>query len=345
MKAQRIKKILTIFTKIYYRIQQVKSNFKRKDYTKTVLELMNCMNCDKCIENTMLLYDTIGNEVAILYELKSGYVIVDKCTNEISEFSLTSKCKYFENKNKHYIYAGPLSYYEENEKGKCTELTTNLVKKNEQVQEKIELAKVKYIKKKNSIKNKKNKLKRSIPYKEKKIAGTIPNVSYNPNGVCGSCAVSNLLSYLYKNVDEKYISNNYIENNQVKEKELVNSIIPYIEGEDSLNTENESEGSDENKLLQGLKDYFQDNNIEVNIKKSHLTVLKGKSIINKGLPFIMGLYSTLGNPYGNHWVVGVSYLYKISSIIAIYYGIIDGWGNNDVYINVAWSDVTIWMEV
>lgn len=344
METLRMRKISTIFIKIYYKMQQLKSNLKRKDYTKTVLELMNYMNCDKCIENKMLLYDAIGNEIAILYELKSGYVIVDKSTNEICEFSLTSRCKYFENKNNHYIYAGPLSYYEEKEEGICTELTTNLVIPNTQVQEKIELAKVNYIKKKNTLRNKKSKNKKGMPYKEKKIGGIIPNISYNPNGVCGSCAVSNFLSYLYKNINQKYISNNYIENGQIKEEELVKSIIPYIEGEESLNIEIESEGSDENRLLEGLEKYLYDNNIEEKFKKSYLTVLKGRGIINKGFPFIMGLYSTLDNPYGNHWVVAISYLYKLSSFMAMYYGIIDGWGSNDVYINVAWSDVTVWIE-
>lgn len=51
---------------------------------------------------------------------------------------------------------------------------------------------------------------------------------------------------------------------------------------------------------------------------------------------------TPGNPYNNHWVLATGYVYrKPADNIVLYYKVTDGWGSDNSYVNVSWTDYMV----
>lgn len=127
---------------------------------------------------------------------------------------------------------------------------------------------------------------------------------------------------------------------------FVKSIVPYIEGNDYVNPNVTSPGSSANQLQTGLRNYVT-NVDHLLLNQVYLIDLQDNPVpsvskINSGLPFVLGLYQTSGNPYGDHWVLAIGYVYMgQAKALPLYYKVVNGWGNNDVYVNKGWTDFMV----
>jgi hypothetical protein len=350
-----LKKISALVTIIILSTQSTvfaaTNHISNKDlYKGTALQLIKEMKSNKIIEKSLPLYDTKNDESAVLFDLNGGYVIVDEATDEVSEFSLTKDNQYFKNSNKHYVYGGPTRFYEDNN-GKLKNLETNKEENNvSEVEKGISDFK------KNIQKNDANKKSQSLKSDTTSasgdlygtiIGGQIPNLSYNPNGICGSCAVGNLLTFFSWNINKGFIPTQY-QSSVVPPRngsDFIESIVPYIEGQASVDPNYHSPGSGPNQLQKGLTGYLRDKVGylgPVNLYDLRTDRIQSANQINSGLPFVLGLYETDGNPYGNHWVLGIGYVYMDGvKTLPLYYKVVNGWGQNDVYVSAGWTDYMV----
>ncbi|MDS0527840.1 DUF3800 domain-containing protein [Clostridium sp. SHJSY1] len=314
-------------------------------YKNTAVQLLKGMKSDKVIEKNIPLYNAKNDESAILFDLNEGYIIIDESTNEISEFSLTEDNKYFKDSSKHYVYCGPTGSYEENS-GKLKNLETNEEENNkEKVQEGINRFKKNVEKNQlsNSVKSPKtiNKASNNTLYVDR-IEGKIPNLSYNPNGICGSCAVGNLLTFFHWNITHGFVPSRYENsvNSGGNGEEFIKSIVPYVDGD--------SPGSNQNELKSGLKKYltervgFKGDVSLYDLSSGPAAEAHGVDKLKSGLPFILGLHQASGNQYGDHWVVAIGFAHTAENdSIPVLYKVINGWGSNEAYVNVAWTDYMV----
>ncbi len=308
------------------------------------------MESDKIIEKSIPLYDTKDKESAILFDLNDGYIIVDETTNEVSEFNLSQDNQFFNDLSKHYVYGGPTHLYER-ENGQLINLETNQKETNDiAIQDSINLFKEKVEEEKKSNSN--NSLANNSATSDEKlygyaVGGKIPNLYHNPNGICGSCAAGNLLAFFCWNVDYRFVPNIYLKSINTESgdgKEFIRSIVPFVDGEDALDVTKKG-GSKPEGLQQGLKRYLTEKvgylgNVELNDLRKNRNPSVNK--IKSGLPFILGLFKTPGNPYNNHWVLATGYVYrKPAENIVLYYKVTDGWGSDKSYVNVSWTDYMV----
>ncbi len=311
------------------------------------------MKSNKTIEGSIPLYDTNDVESSVLLKLNNGYIIVDESTNEVSEFNLTKDNKYFNSASKHYVYGGPTESYEE-KNNKLIDLKTNVEEKNKnKIQENI-------LRFRENVKSK-MALKSASPsdtplpadgnYIAEVISGRIPNLDYNPNGICGSCAVANYLTWYSWNIYSGFVPQQYQNsvNSSDNGTQFIKSIVPYVDGEAALNLNNHG-GSTPQQLKDGFTSYLSTNVPQyvgaVDLFDGQADPARVTGITLHGIPFILGLHSGDNNQYGNHWVVGIGYIYlSPNKFMPLFYKIIDGWGNNNTYINKGWSDSVVCLEV
>lgn len=316
-------------------------------YKNTALQLIKGMKSNKIIEGNIPLYNTKDVESEALFDLNNGYIIVDKATNTVSEFNLTKDNKYFNRTDEHYVYGGPTESFKEKD-NKLIDLSTYKEEKNKlKIEESLDIFKKNTKSNTQTITaNAATLTANAATLNEIDIAGTIPNLAYNPNGICGSCAVGNFLTFLSWNVSSPFVPQQY----QSSGTNFIKSIVPYIEGQASVNPNYTSPGSTPSQLQTGLNNYLS--NVVGYTGKAALfdgqaDPVRVTGITNHGLPFVLGLHSgDSSNPYGNHWVVGIGYVYiPLNQSMPLYYKVINGWGNNDVYVNKAWSDAVVYLQL
>lgn len=316
-------------------------------YKGTAEQLIKEMKSDKIIENSIPLYNTKNVESSVLFDLNGGYVIIDEATNEVSEFNLTEDNPIINDNSKHYVYGGPENIYLEKD-NKLENLQTKEKENNKDAIENDINAFRKNVQA-NKLKQNLSSVKTATEPKlyGEMIGGKIPNFEYNPNGICGSCASANFLAFFCWNVNSRFVPQKYQAsiNSADNGVQLIKSIVPYVElnGAAALDPKQKG-GSTAISLRDGLTKYLKD---EVGyIGPTYL--LDGRTdpsqsiaVIKRGIPFILRLHPMPdnSNPYKNHWVLGVGYVYMESNPnMPLYYRVVNGWGQNDAYVNFGWTD-------
>lgn len=277
--------------------------------------IKNVLNQDS-YERVVQLYDIEDNAKYLFFDLKeNGYVIVDIENDIIVEGGLEEN-KYIKETTEKYYYNGPLNYYQK-EKDKFIDL-----KRNKKVDKKIEKVKFKNSlidnTNANGLDNNENITTLAASYYTKKLTGTLPNYSYNPNGICGSTATAMFLMYYDNYINGEYVSSSLQTSIGVT---LIKALVPYIDGS--------IPGSMPSELKSGLQVYIKDRLISHTIVCVSYSSSIFKSRIDANRPIIVDLNSD--PTYGEHWVTANGY-YMASSSIG-YIIVNDGWGSTNVYIN------------
>ncbi len=281
------------------------------------------------------LYGLNDNIVAVFYELKNGgYIIINTNDFSVPEFSPTSSNKYYSanSKNKYY-YNGPGAYFIKNGNViKDLKHNENLGTAQELCKEVTKTGKYIYGDVKNSVSATNQNIstdqavQRSVTTTvERRVPGTVPNYSYNPDGICGSTACAMVLRYLDIYFPDDYVPSNLESSTGVA---LIQYLVPYMN----------DPGTNPANLFGGLQDYLDDRNIDdfANWDVSGIGLIM--NYISASRPFVLGLHN---HPtYSEHWVTGYGYSHGTTD-----YAIVnDGWGNTNIYINLSYTDYTVYTE-
>ncbi|MCI9488119.1 MAG: hypothetical protein HFI64_14375 [Lachnospiraceae bacterium] len=295
------------------------------DYSKipAISDVLSLFNVKVDLERSLYLKDADRADRYIYIPLiETGYIIYDIQLEEVIEFSVETANSYIESaRGDELYYTGPLSYY------KIIDGTVISLKDHSQmgtieVLKEIEgmmiFDKQKSVSQTASIKV----TPRSIEY----IRGTVPNYSYNPDGICGATAAAMLLKWRDNYMDSRYVPASLTSGDgELLIRHLANNYIPKKSG--SVN------------VVNGIYDYVRTQGIsylpsrEVANITSIVTAVSGQ-----GVPYILGI---TGHPqYKEHWVTGYGYSQPSSNTI---FAIVnDGWGSTGIQITMSYTDWAIY---
>jgi len=255
------------------------------------------------------LYNYRGKIESVLFELsESGYIIVNTNDYSIPELSLESNARI--DWEKEYLYNGPLALVEFSE--------SNAMK--------IEKLSYRYENdKKNKVDiNQDSSISESQYNIEPLYSSTSGNLDhslvtwdYNPDGRCGPLAAAIVLKYYDVNYDSDMIATQY----QNSDEDLSDLLVTYMDGPSTYPAD----------VRDGLNDYYSDNNLDYTATlygTFSLTRLKAEIADNDNPVMI----ETDNHPtYREHWIIAHGYL---SAAGYDYVYINNGWGDNDILINV-----------
>lgn len=132
---------------------------------------------------------------------------------------------------------------------------------------------------------------------EKSLKYSLLNYSYNPNGVCGSCAAAIFLRYWSDHINSKYVSSNLKTSDGVK---LIKYLIPYNEGKPYVDPNINSPGTSPASLTSGIQNYLKGRGVTDTMHVEPINFSRVSERISNNRPLIVGLFKAAGNPYGNH---------------------------------------------
>lgn len=282
---------------------------------------LNDINETADYSNAKALKAADGTERYIYLPFSTGgYLIYDKNLDIIHEYSTNTGNEYIE-KNTDIYYTGALRYF---------------VKKNDYF---VELSTGKSVGSaikfteiattiEERISEKRQKLTSTrLAAARSTISGTVPNYSYNPDGICGSTASAMMLRWYDLYVNQNYVPSNLESSNGVN---LIIHLRTYIEGNTS--------GSTVGQVYSGIASYCSNRGVSHNVGYAVVDInyIVGR-IDTYGTPFVLGLYN---HPtYNNHWVTCYGYSVSGGYNFAI---VNDGWGSTGININLVNCDYMIW---
>lgn len=157
------------------------------------------------------------------------------------------------------------------------------------------------------------------------IPGTVPNYSYNPNGICGSTATAMMLRYLDIYFPSDYVPASLETSDGIA---LINYLVPYLH----------DPGSYLGELWGGIIDYLRSQNINDYVVWDVAVMGLIINVVSNSHPYVLGLHQ---HPkYSEHWVTGYGY-YNATTGYAI---VNDGWGSTYVFIDLSYADYMVWLE-
>ncbi|MFU0826385.1 MAG: hypothetical protein ACFWTJ_02450 [Lachnoclostridium sp.] len=280
-------------------------------------------NSNEQIISTYELYNLNDEVVAMLYNLSTGYIIVNIKDFSIPEFSFESNSCYSNDNSKKY-YNGGLEYYEERTSGSLvdlydeqevskTELDTTNVYGSDDIVVDVDMVK--------SAGSDSNELFRASSSQTFSLKHTLPNYSYNNRGICGANAAAMYLRYL-----DLYHDSNIIPNNLYSEKLLIDYLETYIPS-----------GAYSGQVYFGIMEYYSDQGITRDIFCSTMNSGDVVRCLTSDTPYIAGFIPS--SSLGAHWATG--YSYKEYSSGTQYLIINDGHGRTGVYMDITQSDFII----
>lgn len=303
------------------------------------LDLISQLHQNKLISKEIKLYNFKNKENAVCFILKdNGYIIVSLEDYSISEFSLNSNNKYFTDINKKYIYNGPGEYYEKTNDVITSLINNKVVPNNDFIVDNLSLiSKIKLNNKqqvytKNSLKFEKAA---SVNYNSNFLPYLVPNYTYNPNGVCGSCASAMFLRYWNDHIDGRYVPSNLMTDDGVA---LIKTLIPDIEigGSAALDPNYKNVGSTVDTLCAGVQKYLRNRGIVYILHSEDFSLGRIEECINNARPAIVGLSDD--PTYTDHWVVASGYiiLNNTTNGNLNFIQVTDGWGGQGTYIDCSY---------
>lgn len=269
------------------------------------------------ISSPIVLENLRGNAEAVLFDIVSGgYIIVNINDLSVPEISFEGENPYIGYENP--VYNGPLSYYWRDENNVYYSVRNcdiiDIV--NIEVYEKQPLEdKEEYV-----AKLQKENKKRSKSGVVTKYLSSMPqNWSYNTTGFCGALASAICMRYYYDNVSTRYVDVLLL--GEVDLTELMRGYVG-------------RGGTTKRELARGLNDYFNFMGVDnvANYNGNTFSFNTVVNSINRDRPAIVGIHR---DPYGDHWIVAWGYYYKTNNTNSQYVIVIDGWGNDQVFISVS----------
>lgn len=261
---------------------------------------------------TYYLKDLNNSNRYIFFDyLENGYIVYDSLTSSITEASPTSLKFKNEIATEDIYYTGPLSYYKIEDNNYYNLITNQTTKK--------EVLNNQFIELNNNLDTINKVILRGNSEYSISISGSIPNYSYNPNGICGSTAAAMWLRYM-----DIYKSNNYVPSYLESSNgiSLIKYLTPYIDGS--------VPGSTATDLLHGLQEYINQQGINKQLSLYSWNASKFKQAISQNIPVLLDLDKE--PTYNEHWVVASGYyVYQSPGISFVIVN--DGWGSTGVYIN------------
>lgn len=296
-------------------------NYQNSSDDSIILSFSKNLNKKLLFQSQKKLKNSEGNERYLYIPFSdNGYLIFDLKLNIISEFSTSSNNYYIDN-NTDVYYLGALSYFVKNNKN-----YVNIQNKDDVILSDDYKSAEKVIDE--NIKNKLNqKNKLPLVNDSQYISGSLPNYSYNPDGICGTTSAAMLLKWYDKYVNSNYVPSN-LENNQTSFIEYLRS---YVDGS--------VPGTVTTDVYSGIISYCSSRGI------SHPGGYSTSDIPS----YIVGRVSTYGTPYclnlnsvpfgERHWVTGYGYTSSNGTVFAI---VNDGHGHTGVSINSVYSIGIVW---
>ncbi|MGB8454889.1 MAG: hypothetical protein WCD89_21485 [Anaerocolumna sp.] len=297
-----------------------------------VEEFIAANNCDQEIESTYPLYDLNDEIIAVLFNLDTGYIIINVRDFSIPEFSFTCNSSYSSDNLKKY-YNGAFEYFEENEVEKNylydlfnenevnrnSLITSDLYGSDSRSVDPQTVPNIDQIGISPSIQT--DSARASASSQTFSLMYSLPNYSYNPNGICGANAVAMYLRYLDLHCDSNIISSNLS-----TEISLITYLEDYIPA-----------SSDAGDVYFGIMEYYDDRDIIQDIYLSTTNSADVVRCLSSDTPYIAGFIAS--SSLGAHWATGYSFIeYSTGSAYLI---INDGHGNSGIYMNITQSDMII----
>lgn len=154
------------------------------------------------------------------------------------------------------------------------------------------------------------------------ISGTVPNYSYNPNGICGATA-----SAMYVRYYDIYRNNNYVPVGLETSTGVLLTIhlSTYIPASATVL-----------QVVNGLYSYLLSQGVSSGFFAETATTMNIGSCIANNEPYIMLI--TNHPTYGNHYVTGYGYSFNSYANYAI---VNNGWGSTGIYINLVYANTIV----
>lgn len=276
------------------------------------------------------LYNFDDTVDALLFTIpQKGYIIVNTSDYSIPEFSLESDTAYCFTDNYTKYYNGPTEYYElvnnqlVDERSKISYQKDKLKNGNDMFGKTS-----KYVNNRNSYNSvtkslsvspsiKCNSLATSATIVPHTINYTLPNFSYNPDGICGSTASAMYLMYYDQHINGNYVPDNLTTSDGVL---LIKYIKPYIDGS--------VPGSYPGDIEIGMYNYLQSRGISRTFTLDNCSLGYVVGFVASNKPYVVTINNST---YGQHVVAGYGYEYDSSNSFVI---VNDGWGNRGICINM-----------
>lgn len=306
------------------------------------------MKSTTCFSSTLCVF--------ILFNINdTGYIIVDMEDNSIPEFSKETKNNKVVDVNKKYYYNGPLTYFEDSngrvidintkeDMGKISELKNKKVKKQKNIDNTLAKENLKDFGNSTQIQSishysgssgylASSSVEYGLPY-------SLPNYSYNPNGICGATASAMFARYFNDHINGGYVPYSL---ETYDGEALTKELVKYIIGPDYVDPSKSAPGQTAYQVSTGFKSYLTSQNVSDSMYyKNSIDYSRVRERIGNGRPF---MYLMNNHPkYGNHWVTASGYVENSGTFIATlaYIRVNDGWGSTNIYIDNSYGVAMVW---
>lgn len=302
--------------------------------------------CDVVLESSKALYDVNGSASYILLNFENGYAIVESDSGAISQYSLESASNpysEFTDEEKWY-YAGPMNYLHEEDMVEIqgnVEIYAAIAEQNEIFLSTAKEADagISAMATNSWVGLPAPKMKAYASGKWVNSAANYPSSSgYPSGGICGTIASAGLLAYYDDYINDSYVPASIRSRKASTPGSLITSLYPYIDQGKS--------GTINSDLSKGINNFLSryTSGTKTATYGGISTFPTAKSKIDDGCPVAIGLLSTLGSTYGNHWALVYQYYDDSSSTSNDLYRCVDNHGNYSATINVSWSAGIVWMN-
>ncbi len=285
-----------------------------------------------------ILLDIENNEsYALIITDNNGYIISGIKNKTISEYSLTENSNpYKNNMNDTLLYYGPMNYLFKSN-GSIVDIYTNQIIYPNLRMSNITDNNIENLKKLNT-----EFLNNCVPVSLKTHAsGSWVGASEsrfsryngtswrNTSNVCGPTAASIMMAYFDDYVGYDVIPDNVRKQNSSSPGSLITKMIAETPFATSTIPSTVATG------IRGFISKYSPNKYikATSMSTNPFSTVKSNCISNR--PVCVGLLSSFGSSYGNHWVT--AYQYKETGVYVGYYKCIDNWGNYKKEITSSWA--------
>lgn len=301
-------------------------DYERVHKNEKIQSLLRSYNEEADYQKVRYLQSADCNNLYVYIPFKSGgYLIYDTHLNLIHEYSTSHGNSYIEDYEGTVFYTGALGYYKKENDGSYVEIPSG--RRVGKEKEFIDMAKLKASEIQGRLRETSLAPESISATVNHLITGTVPNYSYNPNGICGSTAAAMLLRWY-----DLYVNSNYVPSSLQTSTgiTLIDHLRPYIDGT--------TPGSTTGEVYTGILSYCSDQGVFHNAGYAAVSLAYVSGRVDSfGTPYILGVSTS--PTYVKHWVTGYGYSTSGGSSFAI---VNDGWGNTNVSINLVNCDFIIW---
>lgn len=285
-----------------------------------------------------ILLDIENNEsYALIITDNNGYIISGIKNETVSEYSLIENSNpYKNNMNDTLLYYSPMNYLFKSN-GSIVDIYTNqiissnlhMTNTNDKDIENLKKLNIEFLD--NCV---------SIPLKIRASGSWVGAAASrfsryngsswrNTSNVCGPIAASTMMAYFDDYVGYDVIPDNVRKQNSSSPGSLITKMVAETPFATSTIPSTVATG------IRGFISKYSPNKYikATSMSTNPFSTVKSNCISNR--PICVGLLSSFGSSYGNHWVT--AYQYKETGVYVGYYKCIDNWGNYTKEITSSWA--------